>query len=419
MEILELFNPWWKEKKVSAELAFPYRRKVFPELTKLFGMRQITVITGLRRVGKSTLMYQLIEDMIKERINPESIVYFSFDEKSETPLDILSKYSELTGTDWKKERCFAFFDEIQKLPDWSSKIKIIYDRFPNLKLVISGSGSFQLEKDAKSNLAGRHFVSEVSPLSFEEYLELKGSSIELQKAGMWKEEIEKEFRNYLFRPFPETVRIEDLGLVKSYIRDNVIEKVLKVDLMKKFKGVNEDLLTSLIDIFYGKPGMYLNYDDISKDLKISKKTLLRHIYYMEFARILRRVKNYRPSAKIVSRKMQRAYPFHWSLLFGWKGKIDFETVAASLLDAKYYWRDKEKEVDFLIIRERILPLEVKEGEKVEKSELEPLLYFMKKFSIKEGIVAYNGKGEKAVLDGLQIEKIPFWKLSLSGRIHED
>ena len=85
---------------------------------------------------------------------------------------------------------YYFFDEVQKLETWSNKLKILYDNFPNLKIVISGSSSFHLEKGAKSNLTGRHFVINVEPLNFSEYLELKKSKIDLNNFKLWLEKLE-------------------------------------------------------------------------------------------------------------------------------------------------------------------------------------------------------------------------------------
>ncbi len=414
MELLTILNSWWKDKSVGPTLALPYKRQIFPELKKLQSRKQITVISGLRRVGKSTLIYQLINELLSSKIKPENILYFSFDERAEDLLGILKSYSELTGVDWQKEKCFIFFDEIQKLSDWSNKVKIIYDRFPNLKVVISGSSSFKLEKDAKVNLAGRHFVLYVPPLTFTEYLDLKKTKIDLSKLKLWEDEIKKEFKNYLLRPFPEIVDFEELSLIKSYIKDNVIEKILKVDLTKKFKNVNEELLSKLIDIIYGNSGIYLNYDDISKDLKISKKTLLQHIYYLEFAYVIRKVKNFRPGTKTTSRKMQRAYPYHWSLGFGWNGNINFESIVMSFYDGRYYWREDEKEVDLLLVKEKVIqPIEVKESNSVDKNDLKPLIFFMNKFNIKDGILVYNGTEGNLEINKLMIKKLPIWKLFLT------
>lgn len=411
MQLLEILNPWWKENKISKELSPDYKREVFENIQQFISKRQITIVSGLRRTGKTTLMYQIIEKLLNNKINPQNILYFSFDEKIEDMLNILNNYNEITNIEWKKEKCFLFLDEIQKLKDWSNKIKIIYDNFHNLKIIISGSSSFQLEVEAKSNLAGRHFLINVLPLSFKEYLDLRKSKIDLNKIKLWEDEIKKEFKNYLLKPYPEIINFEELTLIKSYIKGNIIEKVLKIDLPKRFKNINVDILTRLIDIFYQQPGTYINYDELSKDLKISKKTLIKHTYYLEFAYIIRIVKNFRPRIRIVSRKLQRIYPFHWSLGFGWSGKIDSETIAASFLDARYYWRKNEKEIDFLIVNGEILPIEVKEGIEISKNDLRHLIFFMKKFNLKKSLLIYNGSEEDLMINDYIIKKIPFWKFS--------
>lgn len=408
MELLEIFNPWWKEKTISKELALPYKRKAFAQVRQLLTKRQITILSGLRRVGKSTMLFQLIEELLKANVRSENILYFSCDEKIEDLLKILDSYADLTKVTWRKEKCFMILDEVQKLPDWSNKIKILYDNFPNIKFVVSGSSSFQLEKEAKINLAGRHFTIEVAPLSFREYLELRQSKIELHKEELWQKEIRNEFERYLLRPFPEIINFDEMYLVKSYIKDNIIEKVLRVDLSEKFKDVHEGLLTNLIELFYGKPGMYINFDEIAKELKISKKTLIKHVYYLEFARVIRRVKNFRPGIRASSRKLQKIYPSHWALGFGWNGKINSEAIVASVIDAEYYWRDKEKEIDFLDTVKNVLPIEVKEASKLNTGDLAHLFFFAKKYSLHDAIVVYNGDYE-VTQDAITIRKVPFWK----------
>lgn len=411
MELLELFNPWWKKGKISSDLALPYRRLQFAELKKLLAVRPITVISGLRRVGKSVLMYQLVEELLASKTLPERILYFSFDQKAEELLDIFQQHKELAGIDWETEKAYIFLDEIQKLKDWSNKLKLLYDRFPKTKFIISGSSSFNLEKDAMKNLAGRHFEVNVKPLSFTEYLQMAGSRIELGKQKLWEDELKKEFNEYLLRPYPELIKYRELSLIKSYIKDNVVDKILKGDL-SRFKDINEELATTLINIFYDNPGAYINYDKLSTDLKISKKTLLRHVFYLEFAYLIRKVKNYRPSTRSTSRKMQRIYPYHFSLQFGWNGKLNLECEVTSLFDSKYYWNDKMREVDVIIAQDGLLPIEIKETTKIAQEDLGSLEYFMKKFSSKKGVLVYNGVQEVIKDNGLEIRLIPAWKAFL-------
>lgn len=87
-------------------------------------------------------------------------------------IDVLKEYRNITKIDWKKERVYLFLDEIHKLKRWSTELKILYDTLPNIKIVVSGSASINLEKDAIINLAGRHFRFEVKPLSLREFAEL-------------------------------------------------------------------------------------------------------------------------------------------------------------------------------------------------------------------------------------------------------
>ncbi|MDY6788779.1 MAG: ATP-binding protein [Candidatus Nanohaloarchaea archaeon] len=413
METLELFNPWWKEGEISRELAPEYRRRMFEELKRLQETDQITLISGLRRVGKTTLMYQLIEDLLDQGTEPTNILYFSFDEKIQDPTEILERYQDRTGTDWQNERCHIFLDEIQKLDDWSNKLKILYDTVPKSKITVSGSSSFRLEKDADLNLAGRHFQMQIPPLSFKEYLQMSGSDTEPEKPEMYRRELEREFREYLKRPFPETATMEDAGLIKRYIKDNIIEKIVRVDLSDEFDNIREELLTRLIDLFYDQPGTYLNYNELANELGIGKETLSRHLSALEYAYIIRRVKNYRPNTRTTSRKLQRIYPFHWSLQFGWNGDIDTETVVSSMIDARYYWRKQGKEVDFLRVEDKkIEPIEVKESEKVRKSSLRDLISFIQKFDYEQGTLAYNGREETLETEDIKVEKRPVWRMAL-------
>lgn len=106
-------------------------------------------------------------------VGSDHILYFSFDFSNDELTGILDSYQQISGVDWKTEMVYIFLDEVRKLREWSSQLKLIYDAFPNLKFVVSGSASIQLESDAGSNLAGRFFPVEVPVLSVMEYLSLR------------------------------------------------------------------------------------------------------------------------------------------------------------------------------------------------------------------------------------------------------
>lgn len=420
-ETLKLLNPWWTEGTVNGDLAKPYKRKMFGSLLELLDYRQTIIVSGLRRVGKTTLLYQLIGARIGKN-DPRETVYFNFDKKVTEITTVLESYEALTGMEWKKKKIFVFLDEIAKLEDWANKIKLLYDAFPNLKFVVSSSSSSSLENDAISSLAGRHFLVNVKPLSFVEYLELGGNARLAENAELWKTELKMEFERYLLRSFPETIGWEDEYRIKDYLRTTVIDKIIREDLPEKFRNINRDLLFTLLGIFYGEPGIYLDYDGLSKTLRISKRTLIKHIFYLEFSYLIRRIKNFRVSALAASRKMQRAYAGWWTLAYCHTDNKDriMENVVASSSDAKYYWRKNDKEVDFLLLtdddegKKNIVPVEVKNKKDIAKDDIKNLKYFLGKYdNAKEGIVIYSGDDETEIgLDktsGKKIRLVPLWR----------
>ena len=107
-------NRWWAEKEVPKGLVPETRRKLFAEISGSLTRRQLQVIAGLRRTGKSTIMFQLIDGLIRRGTRPLNILYCSFDEpelQEKKVEDILRDYGNLTGIDYRKEPIFLFFDE--------------------------------------------------------------------------------------------------------------------------------------------------------------------------------------------------------------------------------------------------------------------------------------------------------------------
>ena len=137
-DVLPDMNPWWKEK---FEVEFN-ERELHKKMQKYLPLRQIIAFTGLRRVGKTTLMLKIIEDETKKGVNPKDILFFSFDEFKNIEVDeVIKAYEEILEKDVRKGKHLILFDEIQKLDNWENKIKRIYDTFRNIKIIISGSES--------------------------------------------------------------------------------------------------------------------------------------------------------------------------------------------------------------------------------------------------------------------------------------
>jgi predicted AAA+ superfamily ATPase len=410
-KILTELNEWWYTGEISSNLAKPYRRKVFNDVLKLFrSHRQIILLTGLRRVGKSTIIFQIISEVLKNS-NKSNILYYTFDAGANDLFSLLEEYYRLTGVNWKKDRVYLFLDEVQKLPGWSSQVKILYDTFQNIKIVLSGSASLRLQKDALDNLVGRHFTVEVHPLSIVEFYEMKHGE-RVERIELFRDKLKLEFENYLLRQFPEIATWQSEREVKEYIKEQVIAKIVRGDIPDAFSNVNLRLLEGLVNLLYSKPGMIINIDQLSRDFHVSKTTLENHLFFLEFSLLIRQVKNYRPSLMSESRKMKKVYPYNVALAMSFcnlERSCIYETFVAGLINANHYWREGNKEVDF-VLKEPFCAIEVKSSERVEPYEPRSIKYFVSRFKA-GGIVVYPG--ETSSLDRIKLYSISDFAIDFS------
>jgi len=163
-DALERSNLWWK-----GDFELDYKpRKVYEEIKNFIKSRQIISLTGLRRTGKTTILFKIIKDSIAE-YGKENIVYFSFDDFREVKLlEVIEAYFELMKKN-NNESILFLFDEIQKIPGWEEQLKRIYDENKKFKFVISGSESLFIRRGTRESLAGRMFEFQIKTLCFKEF----------------------------------------------------------------------------------------------------------------------------------------------------------------------------------------------------------------------------------------------------------
>ncbi len=412
---LVMANPWWTTAHVPKEVIPDYKRALFFEIQKYRQLRQILAIIGLRRTGKTTILYQLVDQLLQENVKPKSILYFSFDEGVEDLHELFIVYQEqMLKGDLSNEKVYVFLDEIQKLKDWQNKIKIYYDRYPNIKFFISGSASINILLDSKESLAGRVFYFVLEVLSFEEFLALRGKNLEKIRENLqiWKLEIKKELNHYLLRPFPEIIHAED-SIAKMYIKESVIEKAIFRDLNSLFVVKDIELIEKLVHILAANPGMLVNLDDLSKDLGRSRQVLSNYLYYLEICFVVKSLRNFKGSFKVSSRKLKKYYVAHPCISMAAaspeKGKV-IENLIQFVTKAGYFWRERQREVDFILLNEKkIIPVESKYSREVRVKELKSLIGFMEEFEVGEGKVITEDSETKFNANGKTIVCVPLWK----------
>ncbi len=152
--------------------------------TRLPERKSIIFLTGLRRIGKTTLLKLLVQKLITSGTKPQCICYISLDDYSFEKFSILDLISEFRKIHklTSAEHVYLFLDEVAYKDKFQQQLKTIHDR-QNAK-VFAASSSSSLLKDKKAFLTGRAVIKEISPLDFDEFLQFKGITIKQSDSGL-------------------------------------------------------------------------------------------------------------------------------------------------------------------------------------------------------------------------------------------
>lgn len=364
-EIFEIENSHWN----NIVYEYSITRDVYFDLEKQLNHKLILSIEGPRRVGKTVLMQQIINYLIKMKIKPIDILYHSFDNYSQDPIKVLLEYEKVRQKSLRDGKTYLFLDEVQKIKDWQTYIKTIYDNYQNIKIIISGSS---LRQSKKESLAGRILEFFVKPLSFKEYL-LFSNKTNLLTVAI-DDLLINEYNIYLFKQYPDLVLNPDLDS-KKYVGE-LVKKVIFEDSEKYINNVNKDLLHSILNIILRSPGQIMEYTDLAKDLKSDRKTISTYIDFLIDSSLIRKIYNFSNNARKIEIKGKKLYPFCTTLIkyvaeSPHMSKV-IETDVAFQTNSEFFWNDRNEEIDFILNADKIIALEVKYTNTLENKEIKTL-----------------------------------------------
>ena len=398
---MEETNVWWTKDLPTSE----YKdRAIYQEIKRFMKTRQIVAITGLRRVGKTTMMLKFIKEFLDNGFSKQNIFYFSFDDYSSVRIsEIIDIYKKLVNKDLRSENYLFVFDEIQKIRNWEEQLKRIYDLYPKIKFLISGSESLFIRRKSRESLAGRIFEFKLNPLNFKEYLDFKDKKFD--NLNLYKDEILKEFNNFLMcNGFPELIDKEP-EIIKKYIREGVIDKILYHDMSEVFEIKNLVTIRKIFDIIYNNPGQIIELQQFAGEVGITRHLLSEYLEYLEESFLIKKLYNYSRNARKTQRRLKKYYPtvLNPLLIEDDFAKI-FEQALVIHSNADFFWRDSYKNEVDIIKTNPLTAIEVKSGE-VKEGNLTSLKKFIEKFKPKRAIVlSYEPEREIG-----SIKVIPAWK----------
>lgn len=406
-QVLPDSNEWWKGE---FELEY-HERDILEHVSKFLSLPQIIAFTGLRRVGKTTLMFKIASDFIDGGLDPKNVIYFSFDDFRDAQVsEVIREYEELMGKNIKEGKYLLLLDEIQKLTNWEDQVKRIYDIYgKRVKIILSGSESLFLRNKSKETLSGRIFEFKVNTLSFGEFLRFKET--EFQPVELYERELAELFQQFIqTQGFPELVGIGDREIILKYIRESIIEKIVYRDISQLFKVRDVGVLDSLLKIIIDRPGQLVDISDMAKELNVSRQSVSNYLMYLQESFLVRKLYNFSTNRRKTERKLKKYYP---TLLLDAVFEEDklsrsrvFEWLMVNQLGAEFFWRDSYKhEVDVVIADEKVVPVEIKAG----KIETKGLVTFMEKFGVDKGYIVTPGREERLEVKGKVIEVVKGYK----------
>lgn len=309
LKILRSYNPWWVSGAVNPGFCPTYKRFSYYEAMKRLQetqVRRTVVLTGARRVGKTTIQFQMIDALLRQGIAPHRIVFVSMDH----PMLKLAGVDEILecyhGNICADQDAYYFFDEIQYAEDWAQWLKTLYDTQPTTKIVATGSASPALVRGSTESGAGRWSVIQVPTLSFYEYCALIGvPDLQLEPTlkpsallGMdqWQRgqvmskmaAVQNHFIRYLqVGGFPELALAKNDLLAERVMREDVVDKVLKRDLPALYKIRNVTELERIFLYLCSVSSEVVAIDAVAKELNgVSRPTVQNYIDYLESANLI-------------------------------------------------------------------------------------------------------------------------------------
>ncbi len=253
------------------------------------------ILVGIRRSGKTTMLYHLVQRLIKEGVGWNQIIYINFEDERLDGFspdefdDILAVKTELT----EKEGWF-FFDEIQNVPLWEKFCRRMADS--KLHVFITGSNAKMLSREMESTLGGRYLSTLVFPYSFLEYLDAKGikhdkNSILVTSSSA---RILNAFEDYLhFGGFPENT---EKSSKREYV-SSVYRKVLEGDIITRHDIRNPISLRLMVKKIAESVKDTISYNRISSVMRsvgvnMNTQTAIDYFSYMEDAYLLFPIRNW-------------------------------------------------------------------------------------------------------------------------------
>ncbi len=427
LEVLREWNYWDRD----IEPGIFYRGWYVERMLDFLKTKEVVVLKGVRRSGKSTLLKQLASELYKKGVSREQVLIVNFEDPRFYPhlsIDLLESIFETYRTFINpNKKCFVFLDEVHYIPIWEKWVRRYRDLYPDdVKIVVTGSSSKLLDSEYATALTGRTLHIAVFPLSFREYAEFSGAKVGNGMLSLIskKREFVALLKNYVENGgFPEFFFIKQKRLLDSYLDD-----ILYKDIIERYSIRDAKTIRKIAFYLLANISREYSYNSLRKTFNVSLDMIRQYIGYLESSYLIFSVNIFSYSLKEQEINPRKVYCIDTGLrnVVGFKFSEDhgrlYENLVFLGLKMKneyssseiYYWKNGKREVDFLIkegmkVRELIQVCWNIEDKETKKRELNGLSEAMKKFRLKGGLVITEDYEGEERYEGKRVKYIPLWK----------
>lgn len=375
---------------------------------------------GIRRTGKSYMMYQQIHNLMNDGISSSQIVYVNFEDERllEIGVDDLNTILEL-GIEFSgsKGKPYLFLDEIQNVDGWEKFVRRVADM--KYRINITGSNSKMLSKEIASTLGGRFMIVNVFPYSFKEYLSANHiENIILDQLGTKKRaDIVSQYEQYVtYGAFPELVDIKN----KRVFLNNIYQTVYLQDIITRNKITNDFAVRLILKKIAESVTKALSFNRLTNIVKstgisIGKQTVINYVGHMLDSYLIFSLQNY------ASKKTSPKYYFMDTGLLGLMlldcKTAQLENLVAVELIRRYgfenvYFFENNIEVDFYVPSENLaiqVSMQVLDDVDTLKRETRAFVKLNDFIPNTKCLLITNSEETTLKCDDIEIDMIPAWK----------
>ena len=390
----------------------------------------IQVISGIRRCGKTTIIYQVLDKLMKEKkFNPQNVLFVNCDdvkvrENFKYLTDIAGVFDSV-GTGKK----LIVLDEVQYYDEWELQCKNLYDTYRGkIKFIISGSSATLKTSKNLNFLTGRMMPITITPFSFEEFLRAKKITLppikgdfEADYKGLILLNLNAILQEYLeFGGFPAIVLAsadKKSQMAREYFDEVIYKDIVKLWEIKDIKNLEKVALFLAQNV-----GQRFSYRKIAEAVGENKNTTQNYLHYIEESYLIKMIEYYAKSTAQQFRKEKKIMlvdPIFHTSRFGLinNGPLAENCAYVHLAKANtkiFYWKNNY-EVDFVVESPMATPIEVKYQNDIKSEDFKGLYSFFKHFKkVKYGIMVTKDRFEThKTTDGRTIQLVPLWLFLLS------